>query len=176
MPRMRLVEAAGAGEIKPSAEIDAQCLARINKIVRLIQELFSALDGHSIEGALHKTLHNEIERISSKAQKKKQARASELSQQKLNFSASARPPTPKPNLENNDGRPEMGADLQQPQRWQVANRWQAANILREQFPGLDASTIASAIWEVFRDGRETCSHSELVAILEQKAKRRRNEP
>ena len=40
-------------------------------------------------------------------------------------------------------------------------RWQAASVLREQFPHADASAIASAIWEVFSDGRETCSNSEL---------------
>jgi hypothetical protein len=75
-------------EIKPRAEIDAQCLARLDKIVRLMRELFSVLDAARSRYAAQ-TLQNEIERISSKAQKKKQARASELAQQKLNFSASS---------------------------------------------------------------------------------------
>ena len=65
-----------------SAEIDDQCLARIQKIVRPIQELFSALDATRLRFA-RQTLQNEIERIYSKAQKKKQARAAKLAQQKL---------------------------------------------------------------------------------------------
>jgi hypothetical protein len=88
--RLEQPEQVGGKEIKPpNAEIDAQCSARLNKIVRLIQELFSALDADRSSFAAQ-TLHNEIERISSKAQKKKQARASELGQQKLNFSGAGR--------------------------------------------------------------------------------------
>jgi hypothetical protein len=53
---------------------------------------------------------------------------------------------------------------------QLIQRWQAAHILRQEFPGLDASVAASAIWEAFSDGRETCSRGELVAILKRRAK------
>ena len=53
-------------------------------------------------------------------------------------------------------------------------RWQAASYLREQFPDTDSSTLASVIWKVFSDGRETCSKSELlarcIAILEGREK------
>ena len=104
--RLEQPEQVGGKEIElPSAEIDAQCPARIDKIVKLIQELFSALDATRLKFARQK-LQNEIERIFSKAQKKKQARASELAQQKFNFSV-------KPNSENNNGRPETGAELSQ---------------------------------------------------------------
>jgi flagellar hook-basal body complex protein FliE len=64
----------------PSAEIDA----KVNKIVRLIQELFATLDVAYLS-VTAQTLQNEVERLASKAQKKKQARASKLSQQKLNL-------------------------------------------------------------------------------------------
>ena len=74
-------------------------------------------------------------------------------------------------MKPNDGnkRPETGADLDS-----QLQRWQAASILREQFPDMDASILASAIWKVFSDGRETCSNSELVqrcfAMLEKREK------
>ena len=75
----------------------------------------------------------------------------------------------KPNSENNNGRPEKGAGLDS-----QLQRWQAASILREHFPDTDASILASVVWKVFSDGRETCSNFELVqrclAILEQREK------
>jgi hypothetical protein len=53
-------------------------------------------------------------------------------------------------------------------------RWQVAGILREKLPGADASTIASLVWEVFRDGREAYSSAELAArcfeIIKQREK------
>ena len=66
----------------------------------------------------------------------------------------------KPKSENRNGRPETGADLDD-----KFQRCQAAYVLRQEFPGLDASAGASAIWFVFSDGRETCSRAELIEAL-----------
>jgi hypothetical protein len=54
-------------------------------------------------------------------------------------------------------RPETGVDLIQ--------RWQAARLLREQFPEADSCSIAHACWRAFQDGREECSRAELVEAL-----------
>ena len=126
----------------PSAEIDDQCQARIDKIVKLIRDLFSALDAARSRCATQE-LHNEIERIYLKAQKKKQARASELAQQKLNFSV-------KPNSENNNGRPETGAELSQ-----QLKQGQAGSYLREHFPDRDASSsvVPRLSGKLFATGR-----------------------
>ena len=151
----------------PSAEIDDQCRERIQKIVKLMQDLFLflALDAARSNGA-YQRLQNEIESIYSKAQKKKRARAAKLSQQKLDFSASTASSRQSfMTTKDKNGCPEMGADLSQ-----QLYRWQAANILREQFPDANASILASAISEAFRDGWETCSHSKLVAIFEKREK------
>ena len=48
---------------------------------------------------------------------------------------------------------------------QIIERPQAARLLREQFPEADSSSIASACWRAFQDGRETCSRKELLAAL-----------
>jgi len=72
--------------------------------------------------------------------------------------------------DENDGRPETGADLSQ-----QLQRWRVAGILRQELPGVDASTIASLIWEAENSfGSLAHTHTDTVqrclAILEQREK------
>ena len=48
---------------------------------------------------------------------------------------------------------------------ELVQRWQAAQLLREQFPEATGA-IAHACWRAFQDGREECSRAELLAALE----------
>ena len=70
--------------------------------------------------------------------------------------------------EDKNGCPETDANLDE-----QLQRWQVANILRQEFPRLDASTIASVIWEAFSDGRDLLSWRAIqrcFEILEQREK------
>jgi hypothetical protein len=51
------------------------------------------------------------------------------------------------------------------ERRELIQRWQAASVLREQFPEADTCAIAHACWRAFQDGREECSRTELVEAL-----------